>query len=143
MLADALAKAKATDKRVFLIASASWCGPCRMLSRFLSRHKPELERHYVFVKLDVSRDEHGDAVRDRHQKDRDGGIPWYVILDADGGELTTSNLPESAGEDAGENIGYPGGPTGAEHFLTMLQKTAPGLSDEVLASLRADLEKGR
>ena len=62
MLAEAFGKAKAEDKRVFLIASASWCGPYRMLTRFLTPYKRELEKHVVFVKLDVSWGD-GDAVR--------------------------------------------------------------------------------
>ena len=94
MLADALKKAKAEDKRVFFITSASWCGPCRYLSRFLAGQKEELERHYVFVKLDVSRDAHADALRKRYQGDNDGGVPWYAILDADGKALVLSNTPE-------------------------------------------------
>ena len=56
MLAEALLKAKAENKRVFLIFSASWCGPCRHLARLLDTQKAELERHYVFVKPDISRD---------------------------------------------------------------------------------------
>ena len=65
----------AEGKRVFFIASASWCGPCRLLSRFLSAHKEELGRHYVFVKLDISRDKNGDSLRNKFQGARDGGVP--------------------------------------------------------------------
>ena len=81
MLADARAKAKAENKRVFLILSASWCGPCRLLARFLAAHKAELEPHYVFVKLDISRDTHADEFSERYQTEDAYGVPWFAILD--------------------------------------------------------------
>ena len=93
MLAEALEKAKAENKRVFFIMSASWCGPCRMLARFLAAHKGELDPHYIFVKLDISRDEHADSLSERYKGNWDGSIPWYAILDADGKEIVTSNKP--------------------------------------------------
>src|SRR6185436_11047689 len=94
MLDDALAKAKAEDKRVFFIFSASWCGPCRMLARLLAPHKAELEKHFVFVKLDISRDEHADEIRQRYKESTSGGVPWFCILDGEAKVIATSNLPE-------------------------------------------------
>jgi len=143
MLADALRRAKADDKRVFLIASASWCGPCRRLARFLEAQHAELERHYVFVKLDVSRDAHGDAVRARYQGKQGGGVPWYVILDPDGKPLITSNAPPAEPDDDETNIGFPSSPPGIEHFLRMLRQTAPRLTDDRLAALRQALSGTR
>ena len=140
MLAEALRKAKAEDKRVFFIASASWCGPCRMLARFLATHKPALERHYVFIKLDISRDAHGNALFDRYRSDRDGGVPWCAILDADGKLLITSNAPETFSY-GGTNIGHPSEPPAIQHFLKMLRDTAPNLSKDQLEVLRKALER--
>lgn len=141
ILSEALARAKASDRRVFLIMSASWCGPCRMLARFLSPHKSELDRHYVFVKLDISRDSHVRPLQVRYEgKDAHNGVPWYVILDAAGRPLATSNAKE-AEEWGSTNIGFPSTKTGIDHFVTMLRQTAPRLSDQALASLRRELEK--
>jgi thiol-disulfide isomerase/thioredoxin len=141
MLSEALAHAKAGDRRVFLIMSASWCGPCRMLARFLAANKAELDRHYVFVKLDISRDTHAQELLARYEgKDARNGVPWYVILDAAGRPLVTSNAKESE-EWGSTNIGFPSTKTGIDHFVTMLRQTAPRLSDQALASLRRELEK--
>ena len=52
MLAEALLKANAGGKKVFLIFSASWRGTCRRLTQLLDTQTPVLERHFVFVKLD-------------------------------------------------------------------------------------------
>jgi thiol-disulfide isomerase/thioredoxin len=140
MLLDGLAKAKAENKRVFLIMSASWCGPCRMLARFLVANKAELERHYVFVKLDISRDTRVGSLKEKYEgKDASNGVPWYVILDAAGEPLITSNAKELAEESSSTNIGFPSSKEGIDHFLKMLKETAPRLSDEALDSLRKGL----
>jgi thiol-disulfide isomerase/thioredoxin len=139
MLSAALERAKAGRKRVFLIMSASWCGPCRMLARFLAAHKAELEHHYVFVKLDVSRDEHADSLRARYEKGEHNGVPWYVILDDDGKPLVTSNTEAIKEEYGGTNVGFPSSKAGIDHFVSMLKQTAPGLSAEALETLRQAL----
>jgi thiol-disulfide isomerase/thioredoxin len=141
MLSEALGKARAEGQQVFLIMSASWCGPCRLLARFLAANKSELERRYVFVKLDVSRDEHAEELRTRYEKGQHNGVPWYVILDADGTPLVTSNTDAVKREYGMSNIGFPSSKAGIDHFLEMLKRTAPRISAETLETLRAALAK--
>lgn len=141
MLDDALAKAKAEDKRVFFIFSASWCGPCRMLARFLAPHKAELEKHFVFVKLDISRDEHADEIRQQYKESASGGVPWYCILDGEAKVIATSNLPEVNPQYGTSNMGFPTLPPEVDHFIGMLKSTAPRLPAEKLAEYKAELLK--
>jgi protocatechuate 3,4-dioxygenase beta subunit/thiol-disulfide isomerase/thioredoxin len=141
LLAETLAKGKAEDKRVFLILSASWCGPCRLLARFLASQKRELEPHFVFVKLDISRDEHVDSIFERFQGSRDGGIPWYAILDADGKALVASNREGRNSRAGSRNIGFPSDRASIDHFMSMLRQTAPRLSEQTLGALRQALSK--
>jgi thiol-disulfide isomerase/thioredoxin len=142
MLDEALAKAQAEDKRVFFILSASWCGPCRMLARFLAPHKSELEKHFVFVKLDVSRDEHAGELRERFKESASGGVPWYCILNAEDAKvLCTSNVPEANPSSGNSNMGFPTLPNEVEHFVGMLKSTAPRLTEEKLAEYTAELLK--
>ena len=142
MLAEAMVKAKAEDKRVFLIMSASWCGPCRLLARYLVANTAELDRHFVFVKLDISRDQEATAVLERLQgKENSNGIPWYLILDDAGKTLITSNSKAVEEEYGTSNIGFPSSEEGIGHFMKMLKQTAPRLDDQALAGLRKGLEK--
>jgi thiol-disulfide isomerase/thioredoxin/protocatechuate 3,4-dioxygenase beta subunit len=141
MLADGLRRAQTEDKRLFFIFSASWCGPCRMLAEFLSKHKSELDKHYVFVKLDISRDDHANAVRDQYKGAKTGGVPWFTILDAQGNSLITSNDPaaDPAAHFGNSNIGFPSEPSAIKHFLNMLKTTAPRLPEDKLSELRTAL----
>ncbi len=143
LLAEALEKAKTEAKRVYFIASASWCGPCRRLARFLEAHAGELERHYVFVKLDISRDTHAEAVCKRYQGNEHNGVPWHAVLDAEGKLLITSNAPGPKSPHDSTNIGFPSGAAEVAHFLRMLQQTAPRLTEARLAELRKVLSGSR
>jgi thiol-disulfide isomerase/thioredoxin len=141
MYEAAMSKATAEDKKVFLIFSASWCGPCRMLARFLAPHKEELEKHFVFVKLDVSRDEAADELHDRFPESKNGGVPWFCIVDAEGKSLIDSNVPAAKPTTEGGNMGFPTMPAEVEHFVKLLKVGAPRLSSEKILNYKAELLK--
>jgi protocatechuate 3,4-dioxygenase beta subunit/thiol-disulfide isomerase/thioredoxin len=137
----AIAKAKAEDKRVFFILSASWCGPCRKLAAFLAPHKEELEKHFVFVKFDVSRDEQADELQERFPDSQRSGVPWFCILNTEGKVLVTSNLPKVNPQYGTSNMGFPTLPAEVEHFAGLLKIGAPRLADEKLQEYKAELLK--
>ena len=137
----ALAQAKAEDKRVFFILSASWCGPCRKLAGFLAPHKEELEKHFVFVKFDISRDEQADELQERFSASQRSGVPWFCILDTEGKVLVTSNLPKVNPQYGTSNMGFPTLPAEVEHFAGLLKIGAPRLADEKLLEYKAELLK--
>lgn len=141
MLAEAQEKANNENKRVYLIFSASWCGPCRMLARFLDPHKAELEKHFVFVKLDISRDENIDVLRERFAESQQSGVPWHCVVDPDGKVVATSNLAKVNPVYGTSNIGFPTEPNEVEHFLGMLKAGAPTLQEEKLDLWRTELLK--
>jgi hypothetical protein len=138
MLAEALRKAREEGKHVFFIASASWCGPCRLLSRFLAARKEMLGKHYVFVKLDISRDKHAETVRKRIQGDNSGGVPWYAILDAEGRSLGSSSVSDSTRPGKTRNMGFLAN-ADVEHFVKLIERTAPRMTKEEIAELRKAL----
>ncbi|MFO1007374.1 MAG: carboxypeptidase regulatory-like domain-containing protein [Planctomycetaceae bacterium] len=134
VLSDALAQAKKENKRVFLQETATWCGPCWLLSEYLDKHRAIWEKDFIWVKMD-HRWEHCETVMESLRKGAQGGIPWIAILDSDGKPLVTSNTAK------GENIGFPSDDTGRQHFRTMLEKTAVRLTPDEITHLMSGLEK--
>jgi hypothetical protein len=136
LLAEALRQAKADNKRVIVQETATWCGPCWLLSRFLEKHKKAWETDYILVKMD-HRWTGALEIMKGFRSDADGGIPWFAVLDAEGNVLVTSN-----GED-GNNIGYPSDESGQAHFRKMIETTAQRMTPEQIASLMDALRNDR
>jgi hypothetical protein len=80
--------------------------------------------------------DHGKEVLATYRPGKAGGIPWFVILDAKGKALVTSDGPKG-------NIGYPAQPHEIEHFLAMLKQTARKLEPAQLDRIEAALRKAR
>jgi thiol-disulfide isomerase/thioredoxin len=134
VLADALARAKKENKRVFVQQTATWCGPCYRLSLFLDAQRAAWSKDYVWVKID-ERWTHAAEVMKDIRKGADGGIPWYAILDADGKVLATCN------NKAGKNVGFPDEAAGIDHLVGMFKATAIRSTAADIAALRKALEK--
>jgi hypothetical protein len=128
LLQKAYEQAEREGKQIFLQETATWCGPCQMLSRLLLQNR-QWEKDYVWVKMDhrwtgameIMKELRGDA---------EGGIPWMVILDSQGNKLATSNIPES-----GANIGFPSEPEAQVHFANMLKATRQRMTDKEIDDL--------
>ncbi|WP_010582323.1 thioredoxin [Schlesneria paludicola] len=136
LLTDALEQAQRENKRVIVQQTATWCGPCWSLSRFLNKHRSIWEKDYIWIKMD-ERWQDVALVMKPIRKSAEGGIPWTAILDADGNVLVNSNQAD------GQNMGFPSAsePEGIEHFLMMLKSTAQRMNDEDLETLKVDLSK--
>jgi len=129
-LADALAQAKRENKRVLVEESGAGCGWCRVLARYLERHRSLIEKDYVWIVLD-RRFAHGEAVM-RKLRAISGGIPWMAILDSEGKPLITSDGPQ-------RSLGYPGDIKDRPHFAKMWRSTAQRLSEDEINILLADV----
>lgn len=106
------------------------------MEKFLQTNSKIIGRDYVELKIDTAEMENGDVVAKRLRKSRTGGIPWMVILDAEGKELISSDGPQG-------NCGYPLQPHEIEHFLSMVRKTADRTSEQHLEELKKSLDDYR
>ncbi|MCR9235015.1 MAG: thioredoxin, partial [bacterium] len=131
-----LKQAKEQNKRVIVQETATWCGPCRLLSLYLDRERKIWERDYIWIKLD-HRWTGSSEIMKKIRAGAQGGIPWWAILDADGKILATCNNDE---ED-GQNIGFPSSTSGREHYQKMLEKTAIRLNSMEINELVEALKK--
>ena len=99
-----------------------------MLEEFLGQAAvaPIYNKGWVDVMVDVDRDTNGKAMNERLKAKRRGGLPWSVILDADGEEVVSSNA-----EPGGGNIGGPVTVEECAWFVEMLKRSA---GDKVTAA---------
>jgi thiol-disulfide isomerase/thioredoxin len=134
VLDEGLAAARAGKKQVFLHFGAPWCGWCHRLEDWSVRPDvaPILAKDFVDVKIDQDRTIGGKDVLKKFNPENRGGIPWFVILDADGKAVITSDGP-------GGNIGYPAKDEEIDHFIAMMQKSARAMTRDDISTLRATL----
>ncbi len=88
-----------------------------------------LGKDLVHLYVDTSKVPGGGALHASYPKSQNQGIPWFVILDAEGKELADSNGPEG-------NIGCPNTDGEIEVWTGILKKVRLALSDEDLETLR-------
>jgi len=144
ILTQLKSQAAAGHKNILITFGASWCGNCRMFDKFLADPAihPILDKAFVFGDL-VSGEREGDK---RHTNTpgaeklqtllggKDVGVPFIVLLDANGSLITNSLRPTSNGKS--DNIGYPDASYEIDWFMEMLKKAAPALAPQDTAIIR-------
>lgn len=136
VLAAGLAKARAERKAVFVDYSAPWCGWCHRLDAYLQ--KPEVAKvfdsAFVSVKIDVDRFKGGKTLNAKHGGDK-AGLPFFVMLDAEGKKIGDSITSP------GGNVGFPVKDEEVSHFIAMVRKAAPTLTDAQVKVLSDGLKE--
>ncbi len=135
VLADALKRAGAEKKVVFLSFGGPGCVWCKYLDRFHAR--PEVVRllgpHVVFAKVDTADNPGGEALYAKFFP-KPGGVPAWVVLSAPEGKVLGDSLLK------GENVGFPGEPAEVIHYEAVMRKALPKLPAAELTAVVAELK---
>lgn len=136
MLAEAMAQSKSQSKRTFLWFGAPWCAYCDLMVRFFASDEVAQVFGSVFVpvKIDIDRMRGGKALAIQYGRSEKDGLPFFVILNADGRVVADSRSPRG-------NVGFPVEPFEVEYFLKVVGETASTLTPAQLAVLNAALTK--
>lgn len=95
-IAEALAAAKKSGKRVMLQFGANWCVPCHQLHSLCESDESivgELSSHYVVALIDVSQG-HNKEMVEKYGNPTRFGLPVIVVLDARGEPLVVQNTAD-------------------------------------------------
>jgi hypothetical protein len=96
ILANAKSQAARDGKRILLQETATWCGPCHQLSRFIEQHREIFDRHFVWIRVDRERMLNAESILQNFRSDGARSIPWIAILDSEGVVLGTSvRIPDT------------------------------------------------
>lgn len=131
----AIAQAKKENKKVFIMFHASWCGWCKKMDNAMTSPacKDLFNANYVIAHLTVKESPKntnlenpgGEIILNKY-KGEQAGLPFWVILDANGQLLTDSF------DVKGENLGCPSTQQEVSEFKAKLKKTSK-LNDKQLA----------
>ncbi len=152
ILSDAQTHAASQKKNVFLIFSASWCGPCHQLDAFLKTPDIQtiVDKYFVIARVHIAEEASKHPERNAPGSDallqkltgndpKNTGVPFIVLVDSTGKPIVNSDRPVPGA--AAENIGYPFLPEEIGWFMEMLKNGAPSMPAAEAQSIKAWLTK--
>jgi thiol-disulfide isomerase/thioredoxin len=134
IIKQACAEAAASNKKVMVLFQASWCGWCHKLDTLMASPacKPLFDQSFVVCHLTIaeSPDKHNlenpgaEELYDKYAN-KDSGIPFFLILAADGAVIADSRMKPAGAKpgSSGDNIGYPASKEEVAYFLRVLHET--------------------
>lgn len=144
IMKEALKKASAENKSVFLMFHASWCGWCKKMDASLNDEtcKDFFDSNYVIIHMVVKESKDNKHLENpgaeeflvKHKGDK-SGIPFWLIFDKKGTLMADSFIrAEGVGMDqAGSNIGCPAQDDEVAEFIAKLKTTSSPTKEEEAA----------
>lgn len=126
----AVRRAKETDRNVYVIFHASWCGWCKRHDAFIKmpEHQYFYNKNFVVAHLTVMETEEEKAHENPGGIDlmkkwggESAGLPFMAILNDKGELIVNSMRPEGEKK---MNVGHPVQPEEAAWYSKMLEKSA-------------------
>ena len=136
VLNAAYAKAHTEHKSVLLIFHASWCGWCKKMEASINDPacKKFFDDNYVIIYLDILErpgkenleNPGGIAAMKSFNGDPNGGIPFWVIMDANGKVFGNSYKPPVGATTgtAKDNVGCPAETDEVAYFASLLSSSS-------------------
>jgi thiol-disulfide isomerase/thioredoxin len=141
MFKQACDEAAASNKKVFVIFTASWCGWCHRMDNSMVDEvcKKYFDENFVVIHFVVDESpekkelETAGAPEFRTKYHGDGqGIPFWLVFDKDGKLLADSKMrKEGEGPEKGQNSGCPANEPEVVYFIDVLKKTTSLKEDEL------------
>ena len=134
ILDEAYSQAKNEKKNVMVIFHASWCGWCKKMDASINDPacKDFFDKSFVIVHLTILESANNKNLENPGAEDifnenggKGGGIPYFLIYDANGKLLSDSKMTVGTGADAKRsNIGCPATDQEVAAFINILKKTS-------------------
>jgi thiol-disulfide isomerase/thioredoxin len=143
VLNNAYAQAGKANKKVMLLFHASWCGWCKKMEASINDPSCQkmFEDNYVIAYLDVLENKGKENLENPGSMDilkkyngQEAGLPFWLILDANGNMLANSLMkPDgAAAAKPADNVGCPTTEKEVVYFTGVLKATSR-LTDKDLA----------
>ncbi len=130
----ALKRAREENKQILIQETGPYCGPCRLMSRFMASTQEYWSHDFVWLTLD-RRWPGTVELMERFRGAKSSSIPWYALLDSEGQVQFTSF------DETGNNMGFPGGEPSRRHFRQMLESHSSKMSEKDINSMLSELDK--
>lgn len=136
LLATAINQARKQNKKVFVHFGAPWCFWCHRFEDWMADVEVTkiFAKDFVSIKIDVDRTLQGKVLHERLTKGKEGGIPWFAVLDSQGKTIADSYRMN------GKNLGYPFTDQEIEVFTKLIKEVSKKIDAKDLGKLAKSLK---